>query len=306
MKRKVVKHGPSTFIISLPLEWVRKYGIEKGNELDVSVNGKVVSISSGEITKSLELSMDISGMAPRLVDRFLSRAYQKGYDRLYLIHNDVELLATIRSKVHELIGFEIVEQNERSCTIQSIASKINLDFDNFLRKVWFMLKQMAEDVCSAFKNSENKVLENLYLKDLEVNRMCYFCLRMINKQQYGGYEDSHQSHALYYLIETLESLGDAYKVLASQVAGLKKNRKEIDFILGKLHEQLELSYAFFYGPTKERANSGFVLFKEVEKKIDSFTERSLSRDEIKAQATMHEISKILFHFITVRLDYLEK
>ena len=59
MKRKVVQHGPSSLIVSLPNEWIKKNKIKKGDNLDVNIIGK--SILSGlKMSKAILLENLIS------------------------------------------------------------------------------------------------------------------------------------------------------------------------------------------------------------------------------------------------------
>ena len=46
MKRKVIQIADSTQLISLPRKWALKYGIKKGDELDVEEQGSNVLVST--------------------------------------------------------------------------------------------------------------------------------------------------------------------------------------------------------------------------------------------------------------------
>lgn len=304
IKRKIVQHGPSTLIISLPSNWVKQNGVKKGDELDVKEEGKTLVVGVDKITTNSALTQDITGMRPFLVTRFLARSYQKGYDKIYLEHDSLELLKTIQQKTLELIGYEIIEQNDKNCMIQSISSSIELDFDNSLRKAFLITKIMLETCYDAYKNGDRPTLQNLYIKDVEVNRFCYFCLRQINKEHYVSNERVQQSHILYYLIEALEDLGDNYKKLAKQLADTKRKNKDIITLLGMLMEQFELSYSYFYKPSLEKANNAYDLYTEIEKKIKVIVGTALSSDEIFAVYLVMDASHIIYHFTTMRLDFL--
>lgn len=304
MKRKVVKHG-SSFIISLPNKWVKEYGVKKGDELHVAEKGRTLWVNPKEVRSKLEISEDVSDLAPRLVDRFLVRCYQKGYDKIKLIHNDLELLEKIRTKVHELMGFEVVEQNEKSCVIQSIAQNIDLDFDNSLRKAFIITQGMLETCYEAYKKGDKRTLENLYLRDLETNKFCFFCLRQINKRQYVGPESSHQMQVLYYLIERLEACGDCFRDLSSLLSKTKKINKDILKILELLIKQDKASFSYFYKASKEKANEAYDLFWKVRTEVARVSGKSLSREEILSLFWISEASIILYHIVSMRLDFLK-
>lgn len=305
MQRKVVRHGPSTLIISLPTQWVKRFGVVPGSTVEVADKGKSLMVSAGAGRRRYFITADVSGLAPRLVDRFLARSYQKGYDKMILVHNNLELLETIQKKVHELIGYEIIEQNETSCVLQSVSSNIELDFDNSLRKAFLTVKEMIEQCSKAYEEKAWDTLANLYLKDLQVNRFCYFCLRQLNKEQYLSSDVAHKTHVLYYLIEILEDLGDSCKKLAQQLATSKTSKKPIQKLLKKIAENYDVTYSFFYNATEERANKAFQGYKEIEKLIEEATNTKLNSDEVLSLVHMYDINHIVYHYTTMRLDFLK-
>ncbi|HLG23831.1 MAG TPA: phosphate uptake regulator PhoU [Candidatus Nanoarchaeia archaeon] len=305
IKRKIVQHGPSTLIISLPSQWVKQHGVRKGDELDVKEQDKTLIISVDKVIADYSLTQDISGFNSFLLTRFLGRSYQKGYDKLYLIHNNPELLKAVQEKILELIGYEIIEQNDKNCVIQSISSHIELDFENSLRKAFLIVKQIIENCYDAYKNEDTSTLQNLYLKDIQVNRFCYFCQRQINKEQYVPFEQSQQSHVLYYLIEVLEDLGDTYKKLAQELAASKKKNKEVLGLLKLIFEQFDVSYSFFYKATLEKANRAFELYIDIGKKINEIVGTGLIPSEIFSVYKIKEASKMVYHITTMRLDMLK-
>ncbi len=62
MKRKVVKHGPSTLIVSLPVKWTKNNGINPGDELEVDQIGKKLIISTESTPESRTTEIDITKM----------------------------------------------------------------------------------------------------------------------------------------------------------------------------------------------------------------------------------------------------
>jgi bifunctional DNA-binding transcriptional regulator/antitoxin component of YhaV-PrlF toxin-antitoxin module len=48
MKRKVIQIAQSTQLISLPRKWAKKFGIKKGDELEVEEKGSSVTVSTSK------------------------------------------------------------------------------------------------------------------------------------------------------------------------------------------------------------------------------------------------------------------
>ena len=301
MKRKVIQIANSTHLISLPRKWSQKYGIKKGEELEVEECGSSLKVHTEKYPHVEEIIVDVSGLTPRLADRFIARAYQKGYDKITLKFDKPELVIAIQNKVKELLGFEIMEQYKDYCVIQSISSKLEVDFDSLLRKAFMITIDMAECCLEGLKNNDPSILENLYYKDFDVNKFCYFCLRSINKGQHQGFG----TYILYYLVELLEDVGDEYKELAKILVNIK-SKNQIMRVLLKCNEVLKLGYEFFYKPEKSKAVRAMEVYNETSSDISELYAKLKSPVDAKALAAIANILKLVYHFATMRLDTLKE
>jgi len=301
VKRKVIQIANSTQLISLPRKWAQKYGIKKGDELEVEEEGSTLKVLTEKIPHVEEIIVDVSGLTPRLADRFMARAYQKGYDKITVKFDKPELFISIQNKVKELLGFEVMEQSKYSCVVQSISSKLEVDFDSLLRKAFLITLDMADSCLEAFKNNDTKTLENLYYKDFDVNKFCYFCLRAINKGQHEGFG----TYILYYLIEMLEDVGDEYKALSKMLINVKSNNIIIK-ILTNANEVFKLSYEFFYKPEKLKATKAIELCNETKLEIKNAFGKLKNANDLEAIATIGYILKMIYHYPTMRLDTLKE
>ncbi|MBI1935631.1 phosphate uptake regulator PhoU [Candidatus Woesearchaeota archaeon] len=301
IKRKVIQIANSTQLISLPRKWTLKYGVKKGDELEITENGTSLKVSTEKTPHFEEITVDVSGLTPRLADRFLARAYQKGYDKITIKFDKPELMIAIQNKVPELLGFEIMEQNNKSCVIQTISSKLEVDFDSLLRKAFIITLDMADSCLEALENNDKKTLENLHFKDFDVNKFCYFCLRFINKGQHEGFGN----YIVYYLIELLEDVGDEYKALA-QLLIKTESKKEIIKILGNTNRAFKMGYEFFYKPEKSKATEAMELYNKTKADIENSFGKLKNSNDLKALATMNYILKLVYHYPTMRLDTLKE
>jgi len=301
VKRKVIQIANSTQLISLPRKWSQKYGVKKGDEIEVEEDGDRLLITTESTPTTKDIEVDVSGLTPRLADRFIARAYQKGYDSITVNYDKAELAIAVQEKVKELLGFEVMEQSKNMIVIKSISAKLDIDFDSSLRRAFLIVIDMADTCLEAFEKSDNKTLENLYLKDFDVNKFCYFCLRFINKGFQGGFG----TYILYYLIESLEDVGDEYKALAKHLAKVKIKKNNLIKIISKVNEITKISYEFFYKPEKEKAVRSIALCNEVREEIKNL----LSTKDVNEAAALNSlefIARIVYHYPTMRLDTLKE
>ena len=305
MKRRVIKHGPSTFIISLPTNWVKRYGINKGDELEVSENSKTLLVSTDSIRSDLEISKDVSNLVPDLMHPFLVVLYLKGYNKVFLKHNDIRLLEKIQKQIPQLIGYEIVEQTDKNCLIQSISQKIELDFNNSLRRAFLILKNMIEECSKAYIEKDKNTLKNLHLKDLEVNRLCFFCMRELSRENYE-LESKQESYILYFLITTLERVGDGLKDLAEHLSKTKRKNKDILNLLKILMEHFDLCYSYFYDPSKDKVNNEIAIYKEIKNTFEEILGKDLGKDEILSLYLIKDTIYKMANFTRMRIDLLKE
>ncbi len=60
MRRKVVKLGPATLVVSLPSKWTKKFSINAGDELEMEEHNKNLIISTEKGINIEKEAIDIS------------------------------------------------------------------------------------------------------------------------------------------------------------------------------------------------------------------------------------------------------
>ena len=301
MKRKLVKQGIKALTITIPAEWARKNNLKPGDEIDLLEQEDALTLSTEKQQPLKEITVDVSGLLPRLADRFMARSYQKGYDKIIIKFDNPELMHAIKDKIPELMGYEILKTGKNLLEIQILSTQLNVDFDMMLRRALLLLMDMAKNCHDAWKNSDKEALKNIFHQDFDVNRFTYFCLRTLNKSPKIM---SFGRSILYYLIENLEDLGDELKALGDVLTKIKP-KKEILEILEKLNEMFRLSYEFFYKPKKEQAVKAFLLSKEIKLLVEKALKTD-NVDEIKALISIQLSRRIIYHLTTMRLDTLKE
>lgn len=301
MKRKINRVGNNTLTVSLPSKWAKKYGLKPYDELEVLEEGNTLRIETKKGSGRRSVSVNVSGLLPRLVDRFVVWCYLKGYDEVIIKYNSKETLNIIKNKVDELLGFEIIEREDGQCKIKMIAERLDFDFNVAFRKAFLILKEMAESCLSAYQADKKRELKELYLRDFEINQYCHFCLRELNKQFAGGLDSS----ILFYLTLIIEDTGDEYKELASRLTDIEPGNKAILSLLKDLTRLINLSYTFFYQPDKKTANDAYQMFKDIMAAVNCGANEKDCKKLIPSLMNIQNINNLMYHFPTMRLETIE-
>jgi phosphate uptake regulator len=243
MRRKIVRQGKATMTISLPAEWIHKYSLKDGDELELEEIGNRIEITTGKVTGDRKAEID-SRKFGKFTKRDLSHLYILGYDEITIFFDNEEVLQEIKERLPDCIGYEIIDQTENKIVVKSISSALDEEFDVILRKVFLILKEMSEKIYESMKNKEFSRLKQI--RDMETinNKFTSFLLRLLNKK---GYKKQNRTLQAYDMIQNLERLADEYKYLCDNYAESKEavDKKALD-LLKEVNDYFHLLYSLHY------------------------------------------------------------
>lgn len=251
MKRKVFRLGTSTLVVSLPSKWAKKYNLGKGDELETIEKERSITFSTEKEYSQSEIEIDIRGLDKSLIRWYLTGAYVRGYDKIRILFEKQENSSVAQETINYLIGLAIVEQGNSYCIAGEISKTTSSQFDNVFRRIFLLIISVAEDSLTALKKNDKESLKGMERRDYDINKFINFCLRVLNKGTYKGYD---KTLIIYDLLQELEELGDNYKNLALDLLGvdLKKIRKELKVIFEDINRLTRDFYGLFYDFKKEK------------------------------------------------------
>ncbi len=243
IKRKVVRHGPTTLTISLPVSWVKQNKINENMELEVVENGRELKILLHQPKDQFVKKISV-GQNEIFTKNHLSDLYRLGYDQLQISYKNPRVLDQINERIIDCIGYEVIEQKDGSCIIKNIAEGKEEEFDNILRKVFLLLVTASSGTYEALNGKQLQRLVEIRAMEQMNNRWTDFCLRIINK---GGLNKGRVTSA-YTLIQTLERVADEYKYICDAFLNEKRiniTKESLDYF-NKLNDFLRAFYNFYY------------------------------------------------------------
>ncbi|MBR9691686.1 phosphate uptake regulator PhoU [Candidatus Woesearchaeota archaeon] len=255
MKRKIVKQGAATMTISLPAPWIKKFSLKEGDELNIEEVGSSINITTEKAMGKRRIELDAKELG-FFTKNELGHLYFLGFDEVIIHFKNKEVLNQIKSRLPDCIGYEIIDQTEDKIVIKSISSELETEFDNILRKVFLMLKEMGDSVYDALKNNEFSRLKQI--RDMESinNKFTAFLTRLLSKK---GYKRPERSLQAYDMMQNLERTADVYKYICDDFINRKKAvDKDVLELLNKINDYYKLLYEIFYkfDPEKKTALYG--------------------------------------------------
>lgn len=262
MKRKIVKQGAATMMVSLPSKWIKRNKVSKGDEVNIDDKDNRLIISNELTSKeSSRAKIDVSGLNP-LVNRILLSLYLKGVDEIEVNFSDPSEITDFQKRViNELLGYEIMKQTNNSLIIKDITGFSNQDIDDLIRRIFLILDSMGEELVRIIEKNENS--DPIIEMDLSVNKFSNFCLRRLNKE---GYKDFSKTSFVYSIVSLLEDYGDIIKKIAIDMKKNKISKEKIE-IIKDLRKNLNLFKELFFNFNRETLIKFSRSYSEIKKKI---------------------------------------
>src|SRR5574341_1820119 len=244
MKRKVIQIADKTFVVSLPTDWVKQWGIKKGEEIDVLEKGPRLIVSTAEPRQLRKKGIDVSSASERTLRWLLSSLHKKGYDEIEVHTENPEHAIIIDQLLKDLfLGFAVVHCSGSQCVVRSLSKELDDQLDVIVRRAFLVTLAMAEQ--SLQMSKQKNVSELQHVLDLEKtnNQLTNFCERILNKR---GLDDPVKTSFLYVIMWNLEKIADEYKYICEHIAKKKKIGKETTELFEKVNGLLRKYYELFY------------------------------------------------------------
>lgn len=242
-------------MISLPRKWSQKYGIKKGDELEIEENNNklVIQIEKAVELKSIEI--DVTDLNRTMILYYLQNLYRMGYDEIkvifnnplakhYRINKEVNVVSVIHKEVNRLLGFEIIQQKDNFVLVKDISSSSIKEFDNVLRRVFLLLNDVSTEILKGATEMNLNLLETIEEKHDSITKFISYCLRLLNKY---GYSEYKKTSIIYHILGTLDRAVDVFKYVARDLLKFKHRLSAKTLQLFKIVDnQIKLFSDYFF------------------------------------------------------------
>lgn len=214
MKRKLIKLAEKTLVLSLPTIYVQEQGLEKGDEVDVTIKDHELVITPGQTTQILRTcELSVKGFSDRVLRWLVSSLHKQGFDEIIVLDYTSQQAAIIDELTKDLfIGFIVKEKTQLRIVVGQVAAVAIEEFDATLRRAFFLLKEQSEKLVEAFFSQDEALLAKQLLYEKDNNKLTNFCERLLNKHL----TQKEQGHFYYVIAWNMEKIADSFKYIAQQ------------------------------------------------------------------------------------------
>ncbi|MFX0076727.1 MAG: PhoU domain-containing protein [Candidatus Hermodarchaeota archaeon] len=176
--RKVQKTGGSSYIISLPKEWITKHSINAKDTIGVlsQPDGTLLVTPYMSSEKHIkEKIFDADEITdPDFLFRLLIGAYIMGYGIIKVTSSRKfipDIKYTIRAFRDITIGTEIEEESENSIKIRDLVDPTEMPFANTIKRMYIHANNMHEDALKALETGDTNLAEKVIEDDDEIDKL---------------------------------------------------------------------------------------------------------------------------------------
>lgn len=178
--------GGSTYIISLPKNWVEELKIKVGENVTIIKNTNksltLIPKQNNQIEKTTAIILSYKKDSGETIKRKIISAYLSGYKMIKIktkgMRIPTEHSRSIRALVRSaMIGTEIVESSSETITIQILTRLPELSFETALRRMYMMAKNMIIEAIESIENVDTIHADQVVNMDDEVDRFGLYMRR---------------------------------------------------------------------------------------------------------------------------------
>jgi len=284
--RRIQLSGGSTYIISLPKNWIEELKIKVGQNVTIVKNSnQSLTLFSNEKANSEKKTIAVIPSSQKdtgdSIKRKIIAAYLRGYNTIEIKSKGIRLPAEHSRNVRELvrtsmIGTEIVESSSEKISIQILTRLPELSFETALKRMYLMASNMVRESIESIDEEDDIHADEVVNMDDEVDRFGLYMRRNLvlaveneNILQDMGLRKPSDCLGYRAIVTRIERIADH----ASHVAKRKK------FIEGKLDTKL-------FNKIKKLSEESLTVFEEAIEAVQN-------QDFIKGEKVAQKVADII-------------
>ena len=185
--RRLQKTGRSSYIITLPKEWINTSKLQKNDRIGILPQSDGTLLITPKIyreqtqrLKEFEIKDDIK---ETYLYRQLIGAYISGYNSIKIISFSGisgSIQKIIKHFCQTTIGQEVIEETDISITLKDLLNPTEMPLNNTIRRMEIVAKSMHKDVMASLEKKDKILSEDAIQRDNDIDRLHWLVARQYN------------------------------------------------------------------------------------------------------------------------------
>lgn len=238
--RKIQFTGKSSYIVTLPKDWIRDLGLKRGDQVKmIRKSATALEIyppryeSSGPKKEDAILEIE-SREEPASIVRKIISLYFLGFKTITIKPKSDRLTPHQRSTVKEsvkrmLMGSEITSDSSSGITVQVLVNLLELSVDGAFKRMIHLAKSMCSDAILAIQENSQELAREVINTDDEVDRFGFYIIRQLKIAIQNehilkeiGFDNARNCLGYRLVVKNIERTGDHASLIAMDILEFKK------------------------------------------------------------------------------------
>ncbi len=283
-QRKLQVTGGSTYIISIPKDWIIRNQLKKGSALqlyeeeDGSLTITPPKLGKKEKQEEVIIRVQVNDKPDAVIRKIVS-AYLVGYSILHLkAQGQQQLPSKVRNTLkifarNLLVGTEIVIDTPADLTLQVLLNYSELSVQSALRRMAIIAASMHKEAVASLKNQDTQAAKAVIETDNEVDRFNLYVTRLLklaitNPRIFKeiGLDDAKGSLGYRLVTKAIERTADHATRIAENVISLKE--KPNNDLIEKIEHMSNLAIGMFEDSIESLFRKDYNLAESIIQKLD--------------------------------------
>lgn len=183
-KRNIQKTGGASFTVTLPKQWVDRFGLEDKDpvELTIQPSGALLIQPEKNRKKLPKITCEADELTPEELAREIISSYLAGADEITIKGKRLEQpqRTQIRQVAKSLMGLEIIDESSTQITIRNIFDISRLSIPQNIEKMFFITQSMFADAMKALSTKDLVLAQDVIDRDLEIDKFHFLIIRQFH------------------------------------------------------------------------------------------------------------------------------
>ncbi|HWP78889.1 MAG TPA: phosphate uptake regulator PhoU [Candidatus Nitrosotenuis sp.] len=243
--RRLQFTGKSSYIVSLPKQWIMELGLKQGDQITITREGRsaLKILPSKDQAKSVQIEEAVLEIARdddnSSIVRKLVSLYFLGYKTIQIKPKSDRLQPGQRNAIKSavkgmLMGAEIISDSVEGITIQVLVNLLELSVDGAFKRMLHLAKSMLRDSLLAVREGNLELAKEVIDSDDEVDRFGFYIIRQLKiaiqnefMLKEMGFNNPRQCLGYRLVVKNIERTGDHAVLIAKDLLEFKRPvRKE--------------------------------------------------------------------------------
>ena len=238
--RRLQFTGKSSYIVSLPKQWVTELGLKQGDQITITRQGKsgLKILPAKDQTKTIQSEEAVLEIARddenSTIIRKLVSLYFLGYKTIQIKPKADRLQPGQRNAIKSavkgmLMGAEIISDSVDGITIQVLVNLLELSVDGAFKRMLHLAKSMLKDALLAVKEGNIELAKEVIDSDDEVDRFGFYIIRQLKiaiQNEYMlkdmGFTNARQCLGYRLIVKNIERTGDHAVLITKDLLEFKR------------------------------------------------------------------------------------